>query len=376
MNLLQVTVRYAPFVGGTETHTWQVSKRLVEMGHRVTVLTTQLDSNLAPVQVCEGVEIRRVRAYPRARDYYFAPALTRVITQTAWDVVHVQGYHTLVAPLAMWAAQRANIPYVVTFHSGGHSSRARSKLRAAHYALLRPFLARAMRLVGVSNFEADFFANALGLERSRFAVIPNGGYLPKPNHKPACDETLILSVGRLEKYKGHHRILEALPRVLERHPNARLRLVGSGPYESNLRALAHTLGIGQHVEIRGLPAADRAGMAELLSRAALVILFSEYEAHAIAVMEALTLRRPVLVADATGLHELVARGLARGVPLHSTREQLADAIDAQLTAPLIPPSVALPTWDECADSLARLYQEMLAEKHHVYAHGQHHCHEL
>ncbi|MFN8528578.1 MAG: hypothetical protein U0670_08200 [Anaerolineae bacterium] len=38
-------------------------------------------------------------------------------------------------------------------------------------------------------------------------------------------------------------------------------------------------------------------MSRLLARASLVVLFSEYEAHPVAVMEALSLRRPVLVAD-------------------------------------------------------------------------------
>ena len=54
-----------------------------------------------------------------------------------------------------------------------------------------------------------------------------------------------MSVGRLERYKGHHRILRALPAILAQEPNARLVLVGSGPYEQPLRAMASQLGVSR-----------------------------------------------------------------------------------------------------------------------------------
>lgn len=40
MRILMVAARYAPYVGGVETHVHEVSTRLVVLGHQVTVLTT------------------------------------------------------------------------------------------------------------------------------------------------------------------------------------------------------------------------------------------------------------------------------------------------------------------------------------------------
>jgi hypothetical protein len=88
--------------------------------------------------------------------------------------VHVQGVHTLVAPLAMFAAARSRVPYVVTFHTGGHSSWLRSALRPLQWRTLRPLLAGADRLIGVSAFEAKLFEGTLGLPPWRFVVIANG----------------------------------------------------------------------------------------------------------------------------------------------------------------------------------------------------------
>jgi glycosyltransferase involved in cell wall biosynthesis len=44
-----------------------------------------------------------------------------------------------------------------------------------------------------------------------------------------------VSCGRLERYKGHHRVIEALPLVQQTVPDATLHILGSGPYEKELR---------------------------------------------------------------------------------------------------------------------------------------------
>jgi len=136
-----------------------------------------------------------------------------------------------------------------------------------------------------------------------------------------------------------------------------------GPYEPTLRKLVRNVGLEKHVEIHAVPAGDRQSMAQVLSQAALVALLSEYEAHPIAVMEALALRRPVLVADTSGLREIAEQGLACAVPLNSKPEEIAQAVLQQLEHPLIPPAhLALPTWDECVRQLQIVYRTAIGEE--------------
>ena len=74
-----------------------------------------------------------------------------------------RGYHQkLVAPLAMLSAALRRIPYVVTFHPGGHSSEARNRLRGAQQRLLWPLLARAARLLDMSVPEVKNRATITG----------------------------------------------------------------------------------------------------------------------------------------------------------------------------------------------------------------------
>jgi glycosyltransferase involved in cell wall biosynthesis len=364
LRVLLVAARYFPYMGGVETHVYEVGRRLAQANVEVTVLTTDVSGRLPVFEESKGMQIFRVRAWPPNKDYYFAPGIYRFMTRGRWDLVHCQGYHNLVPPLAMLAAWRTSIPFVLTFHSGGDVSRLHRALRGLQWAVLRPLMLRARKLIAVSEFEAGFFRERLRLPAERFVVIPNGAHLPRM-FEPADEATekagdgpLIVSIGRLERYKGHQRVIAALPKVLEQVPDARVRIVGAGPYESTLQKMARRLGVAERVEIRAVPPGDRGGMAALIARADLVTLLSEYESQGIAVMEALTLGRSVLVARTSALQELADRSLARTVPLKSTPEEVAEAVVGQLRQPLVPVNVALPTWDDCAASLLALYQSI------------------
>lgn len=362
LRLLIATVRYFPYMGGVENHVYQVARRMVRKGVDVTVLTTDPSGQLPTTEYSEGVQIWRVRAWPGNRDYYFAPDVYRIIRQGHWDILHVQSYHTFVAPLAMLGAWRANIPYVVTFHGGGHSSRLRNLLRGPQRAMLRPLLARAERLIAVAKFEIEFFGKELRIPQEKFVLIPNGCDLHvTPSSGPPAERygTLIASVGRLERYKGHQRIIAALPYIIQQQPDVHLWIAGEGPYEANLLRLASRLGVTDRVEIRAIPAAEREAMASELSKAALFVLLSEYETLPIAALEALAVGCPILVADTSGLSEMANQGLARAIPLASSPEQVAAAVLEQLHQRHVPINLNLPTWDDCVVDLLALYQSVI-----------------
>lgn len=355
-----VSANAYPVMGGVETHVAHVAPRLAAHDFDVTILASDLSRSLPRRAELGGVPLLRVPAWPQGRDYYWAPGIGRTIGRGRWDLVHCQGYHTLVPPLAMLAAHRNRLPYAVTFHSGGHDSAARNRLRGMQHMVLRPLLARARRLIAVSEFEARHFAAELRLPSERFAVIPNGAAedLAAMTGLPPVEPGLVVSLGRVERYKGHQRAVAAMPDLLRLVPHARLRVAGAGPYEAELRQLAAASPAADRVDIAAVPAGDRRGLAELLGRAALVVLLSEYESQGIAVLEALSLRRPVLVADNSALADHARSGLVRAVPLDAEPATLAAAM-AEAMGWQPPADLHLPTWDECAAQLAGAYRAIL-----------------
>src|SRR5206468_2103591 len=88
----------------------------------------------------EAPATRSVPAWPARSDWCFATGIWGEMAREDWDVIHVQSYHTLVAPLAMMRALNLRLPYCVTFHGGGHSSLWRNRMRRDQLRALRPLL--------------------------------------------------------------------------------------------------------------------------------------------------------------------------------------------------------------------------------------------
>lgn len=360
LRVAMVAARALPLMGGIETHVHEVSRRLADRGVAVTVLTTDTSGDLPASETVDGYDILRWPAYPRSRDYLWSPGLFGHLrrARSDYDVVHVQGVHTLVPPAAL-AAVRGRIPSALTFHTGGHSSGLRNRIRGAQWKVLGPLLRSTDALVAVCEYERRMFARALRIDESAIRLIRNGSEpLPVDESAPVtAGDPLVVSVGRFEEYKGHHRILAAMPAILRRKPAARLELIGSGPYEQHLRDMATELGVAQQISIRSFGPQQRGGLGRVMADADVMCLLSEYEAHPVAVMEALGTGAKALLADTSGLTELGTAGLATTIALESSPEQIAAAVLALADAPrTAPPS--LPTWDDCAAQLLDLYREI------------------
>jgi len=365
IRILLVSHKFPPYMGGIETHTYEVARRMAGRGHSVTVLTGDASGALPAEESVSGTRVVRVPAYPRSSDLFFAPGVYREISRGSWDIVHVQGFHTFVPPIAMLAALRRSAAFVMTFHSGGHSSPARNIIRGVQRKILSPLILRADGLIAVSQFEADHFAASLGVSRDRIVVVPNGAEIetgltatPPPPSRP-----VILSVGRLERYKGHHRVITAFAEVLKRRPEARLRILGEGPYKAQLVDQVGRAGLQDRVAIGGIPPEQRQRMAAVLSEASVVVLLSDYEAHPVAALEAISLGCRVLANNSTGFAEMAAKGQLRGIDPNASPAEVADAIIEEIDSPAgSSPRIHINNWDDCASALLDIYQAVVRRR--------------
>ena len=116
-------------------------------------------------------------------------------------------------------------------------------------------------VVAVSAFTRDALLNQMGIERSKVHLIYNSvdpeKFFPQPkdrdleSHYGLREHRVLLSVGRLVERKGIDRVLQALPPVLQRHPDIHYLVVGDGPYRSDLERIARDAGVSEHVTFAG-----------------------------------------------------------------------------------------------------------------------------
>lgn len=369
--ILMTTPVFLPNMGGVEIHLREIGRRLIDAGHQVGVLTTDPTGAMPPIEYRDGLQIRRIKVVPHTGEARLTLGMGKAIASADWDLVHQQNFATSFAPTALWHAQRQGIPTAVTFHGGGNRAWMRVRRwppRASTLAPMmldasRPLLRRARALIVVAKFEIDDLAPRIRIPRDRFTLIPNGGdlpTLPTSDRVRDPDAPRLVSLGRLVPLKGHDRALEVFREVLAVRPGATLWIAGRGPEQERLQRRAVELGVADRVEISAVAPSERAEFARRLADRDVLIALSQFEAHPVAVMEALSLGLSAVVSDdRAGLRELADDGLAQLVSPSASPQEIAAAVVAQIDAPPPSPRPVFPTWDECAAQTLALYEQIL-----------------
>ncbi len=182
--------------------------------------------------------------------------------------------------------------------------------RAAHAVVANSMAARDQLVrEGVPAAKVRLIAN--GLDALRFTPVPAR---PAPRR--------IVMVANLRAEKGHDTLLRAAPRILARHPDASVTLVGGGPRRDALETLTRALGIGDRVRFLG----ECRDVAPVLAEHDLFVLPSRSEAFPNALIEAMATGLPVVATAVGGIPEVVRPGVNGLLVPPDDDAALADAV--------------------------------------------------
>jgi glycosyltransferase involved in cell wall biosynthesis len=106
----------------------------------------------------------------------------------------------------------------------------------------------------------------------------------------------LVSAGRLSREKGFDVLLDAMPAVLQRHPDAHLTILGEGSLRGDLTAQAQRLGLSERVEFAGFQGNPWA----YLRHADVFVCPSRYEGMPNILLEAVALGTRAVAADCPG----------------------------------------------------------------------------
>ena len=229
---------------------------------------------------------------------------------SGWAEVLVIGNETFIPGIPA-LARRAGIPTIAVAHTI-YWTRDHGR-REVNFGPGGVFenLASCDHVVCVAR-HAEAGLRALGLDH--VTTIPNavdlGRFSPR-RHASAVDRVaeipagvrVVSHVANLKPVKQAWRLIEAAPRILERHPETVFLLMGEGPCEADLRTRCDRLGLDGHVRFLGW--VERRSMPECYLRSDVVALPSASECAPFALLEALACGCPVVSTPIDAAEELL-----------------------------------------------------------------------
>lgn len=311
-------------IGGAQENTILTCEGLRLRGHDVTLIAgpeTGPEGSLWPAAEARcGRTIRlasMVRAVQPGRDWRCAHDLLRLFQQERYAVVHT--HSSKAGILGRWAAHRAGVPLVVhTIHGMSFNRTQRPAVRA-WYALLERRAARwTHAFISVADAMTEQAVAAGIAPRDRFTTIRSGmetdhfapdaitrGELRRRWQVPA-GAVVIGTVARLFRNKGYEHLLAALPRIVERCPNAFFVWVGDGAQREEYTAALEKLNIRSRVHLTGLvPPAE---VPAILTGFDLLVHASAWEGLPRAIVQAALTEVPAVSFDNDGAPEAIDDG--------------------------------------------------------------------
>ncbi len=302
------------------------------------------------------------------------PLLTGCIERS--DVVHLHGVWEPVLVAAARACQRLHKPYVVLLNGMLEPwplSQKRVKKQLALRLVYRDILNRAGAL-HVLNEDERRYTQQLGL-KSDLRVIPNGIFdeqikrLPAPGgfrakHKEIGERPFVLFVGRLHVVKGLDILAEAFSLVAEHNPDAMLVVVGpDGGAEGDFATRISDLRIRDRVLMTGPIYGD--AKYEALVDATCFCLPSRQEAFSVAILEALSCGKPVVISDQCHFPEVGDAGagficppVAQDIATHLQRLLTDDAMCGRMGLAAQELVQQRFTWSRVAQMTLDLYKSL------------------
>lgn len=348
LRVLHVISSMSRLRGGPSVSMQNMLKALRRRGIAADVVATDDDGGKSrldvPLDRFVEVEGQNARYFPRQTvKYEFSAPMLRWLRRNvrSYDIVHTHGLFSFAPLAAAWHARAASVPYIMRPAGVLDTWGLRNKSRLVKALSLRlveaPLLCSAAAVHFTTSLEQERAAElALPI---RPIVLPTGmeieapaaEVMPEPAYAQASDgKRMILYLARIHPIKRVDVLLRAYA-ALDNRQSTELVIAGDGDVVllERLQQLAGELGLGNDVRWVGFVEGEL--KRRLLSRAAVFVLPSASENFGMAVVEAMSAGKPVIVSTGCGLADFV-RQYGAGIVTDGSVAELRTALAGLLAS--------------------------------------------
>lgn len=344
MKPLFVTWEYPPMkAGGIAAHCEDLTQTMVDQGHEPVVVAYGPEEK---VEHREGVEVHRVPCTDNAADTLsWAMSLGHEMEKKAvelskshdFDLVHAHDWMTV--PASVGIKKTLDLSMVFTVHS---TQKGRDGLESEYQSTIHDLewygTYEASEVITVGREFSEEVKHLFQVPEDKVNYIPNGVNLEKFDaHTENLDrgsyaldwEEIVLFVGRMYPQKGPGYLIEAMPEILNRKPEAKFVMCGSGATE-HYRNIAKSQ-VGDKVHFPGYVTDEE--LLSLMKRSSMTVAPSVYEPFGIVPLEAAACRTPTVGSYTGGMKDTIVHEYTG---LHTYPEDsgsIADQVSRALNDP-------------------------------------------
>jgi len=295
-----------PVLSGISTHTYNLAKRLIEMGHEVEVLSFLNESG-----EIDGIKIYGIKCYADIEDIYSIKTplglkkIIKIVEKSKPDILHL---HHRTSSIEFFLKKIKNdIPMINTVHSstGSLGLEIVDLIHYIHYKKLAEKLQEYSDfIIAVSDYNKEKLIEN-GLDKNKVTTIRNGINIEdfkiskkEARKKLKIDENkkIVLFAGRHVREKGLNYLLKAFKKIKE----AELIVLGEGP----LTEFYKNLYSYENIKFKGRVSDEEVFL--YFSAADIFVLPSIYpEPQGIVLMEAMASKTALVATNTGGIPEVV-----------------------------------------------------------------------
>ncbi|XP_009122778.2 phosphatidylinositol N-acetylglucosaminyltransferase subunit A isoform X2 [Brassica rapa] len=291
LRILMVSDFFFPNFGGVENHIYYLSQCLLNLGHKVVVMTHAYGNRTGVRYMTGGLKVYYVPWRPFTMQNTFPtvygtlPIVRTILKRERITVVHGhQAFSTLCHEALMHAR---TMGYRVVFTD--HSLYGFADVGSIHMNKVLQFtLADIDQAICVSHTSKENTVLRSGLAPGKVFMIPNAvdtAMFKPADVRPSSDDVItIVVISRLVYRKGADLLVEVIPEVCRLYPNVRFVVGGDGPKHVRLEEMREKHSLQDRVEMLG--AVPHSRVRSVLVTGHIFLNSSLTEAFCIAILEA------------------------------------------------------------------------------------------
>ncbi len=299
-----------------------LAREISEMGHDVTIYTTDLDFSNGPnkfnkdlprLEKFEKFKINRTHVWFSLKLFFINTSMFKQIQKDKPDIIHTIGLRSYQSLTALKISKKLNIPLIVSDQGGltthpflKQSSMFLRILYKIQNYFIKQIINHATIISAANEYEKKIFLDIN--KNSNVQIIRNGvnlqNLVSKINFKEKYQiaTKFILFVGRFSKSKGIETLIHALNIIQNKHKFSDTILVIMGVdfgYEKNMEELIEKFDLSKRIMVIKNP--PREDVISAYGESEFLVLPSQWELSPLVPLESFAFKKPVISTNSHGI---------------------------------------------------------------------------